>query len=130
MRMGVDHEFTVNGLPESQVYKVLGFPLQYGKERPLSLARALSRGPPPSHETLSTTGAQSCSYFWHTESWPLDRVQGRCAYDVTSKQEPELAGATTGKQQPVPPPRQRHGSQPFQRPVRRGKIQRAAAAQW
>ena len=40
--MGVDHEFTVNGLPESQVYKVLGFPLQYGKERPLSLARALS----------------------------------------------------------------------------------------
>ena len=40
--MGVDHEFTVNGSPESQVYKVLGFPLQYGKERPLSLARALS----------------------------------------------------------------------------------------
>ena len=70
----------------------------------LSLARALSRGPPPSHETLSTTGAQSCSYFWHTESWPLDRVHRRCAYDVTSKQEPELAGATTGSNSQCPRP--------------------------
>ena len=70
----------------------------------LSRARALSRGPPPSHETQSTTGAQSCSHFWHTESWPLDRVQGRCAYDVTSKQEPELAGATTGSNSQCPRP--------------------------
>ena len=46
--MGVDHEFTVNGLPESQVYKVLGFPLQYGKELPLSLARARSLSRTPS----------------------------------------------------------------------------------
>ena len=59
---------------------------------------------------------------------PSQKVHRRCAYDVTSEQEPELAGAPTGKQQPVPPPRQRHGSQPFQRPARRGNIQRAAAA--
>ena len=70
----------------------------------LSLARALSRGPPPSHETQSTTGAQSCSHFWHTESWPVDRVHRRCAYDVTSKQEPELAGATTGSNSQCPRP--------------------------